>query len=56
MKNLFKLLLIGLITILFSGCFFAVGSSPSTVIQNNPYSNQPNMGSPYYLGGGTEGY
>jgi len=55
MKNLFHLLLIAIISILFSGCFFAIGSSPSTVIQNNPYSNQPNMTSPYYLGSG-EGY
>ena len=47
MKKIIMVVLIAF-SFLFSGCFLAVGSSPDTVIQNNPYSNQPYLGTPYY--------
>jgi len=53
MKKLFQLTLIALFSLLFSGCFFAIGSSPSTVIQNNPSAMQPSVSTtPYYMGEG----
>jgi len=56
MRKLIQVVVITLFSLLLSGCFFAVGSSPDTVIQNNPYSNQPYMGSQYYRDGMIEGY
>jgi hypothetical protein len=51
MKKFIHLVLIASFSMMFSGCFFAIGSSPDTVIQNNPYSNQPHMTTPYYNDG-----
>ena len=50
MKRLLKVAIVASVALLFSGCFIAIGSSPDTVIQNNPYSNKPYMGGnpPYY--------
>jgi len=56
MKNLIRVAIIASLLFLFSGCFVAIGSSPDTVIQNNPYANKPYMGNPPYYSDYPTGY
>jgi len=50
MKHLVQLLAIAILSMFFSGCFVAIGSSTDTVIQNNPNATQPTVTNPYYMG------